>query len=55
MIDFIITSIQFDNEKKDSGELYIDDAPGKTWTLSRRYITEKEKDNYINRDETKAD
>ena len=55
MIDFIITSIQFDNEKKDSGELYIDDAPGETWTLSRRYITEKEKDNYINRDETKAD
>ena len=38
MVDFIITNIKWDDEKRKSGEFYIADAPGKVWKLIRRYI-----------------
>lgn len=41
MVDFVITNIKWDNEKKDSGEFYISDAPNKVWKLIRRYIPKK--------------
>lgn len=39
MKDFVITNIQWDDETEKSGEIYITDAPGKTWTLKRLYMT----------------
>ena len=40
--DFVITDIDWDNESKAGGDVYIADAPGKELTLSRLYITEEE-------------
>ena len=34
---------QFDEEKQ-SGEVYVTDAPGKTWTLSRLYMIKEDAD-----------
>lgn len=42
MQDFIITNIKWDDADKKSCEVYIANAPGKTWTLSRMYVTEGE-------------
>lgn len=46
MNGFIITSIDWDDDRKKGAELYIKDAPGKQWTLSRKYITEDEAYNH---------
>lgn len=43
MKDFIITSIEWDDESKPSGEVYVaDDVNGKSWVLVRKYLTVKE-------------
>lgn len=43
MSDFIITSIEWDDESKTSGEVYIvDEVSGKSWVLIREYLTVKE-------------
>lgn len=42
MQDFVVTNIQWDDEKKRSGEVYLSDAPDKVWTLQRRYMTKDE-------------
>lgn len=40
MRDFIITSVEWDDESKTSGEIYIaDEASGKSWVLIRKYLT----------------
>ena len=41
MSDMVVTNIQWDNETRQCGEVYISDAPGKTWTLKRLYITKE--------------
>lgn len=40
--DFVITNIDWDDESKEGGDVYIADAPGKVLTLSRLYITEED-------------
>lgn len=43
MRDFIITNIEWDDESKTSGEVYIaDGAMGDSWVLVRKYLTVKE-------------
>ena len=43
MRDFIITNIEWDDESKTSGEVYIaDEAMGDSWVLVRKYLTVKE-------------
>lgn len=42
LVDLIITNVEWDNDKKTSGEMYVTDAPGKTWRLIRQYITAEE-------------
>lgn len=42
MQDFVVTNIEWDDESKRSGEVYLADAPGKVWTLQRRYMTKEE-------------
>ena len=44
MWDFVVIDIEWEDEKRRSGEVYIADAPGKTWTLKRLYITKQEAD-----------
>ena len=45
MKDFIITSIEWDDESKTSGEVYVaDDVNGKSWVLVRKYLTVKEEE-----------
>ena len=44
MVDLMMKSIEWDDDTKQSGELYITDSPGKTWELKRRFITEKDAD-----------
>ena len=40
MYDLVMTNIEWDNENQTEGEMYVADAPGKTWILKRLYITE---------------
>ena len=43
MRDFIITNIEWDDESKTSGEVYIaDEVMGISWVLIRKYMTVKE-------------
>lgn len=42
MEELCVTNIEWDDEEKQSGELYVTDAPGKTWTLSRLYMTKED-------------
>ena len=42
MEELFVTNIEWDDEEKQSGELYVTDAPGKTWTLSRLYMTKED-------------
>lgn len=43
MRDFIITNIEWDDESKTSGEVYIAyEAMGDSWVLVRKYLTVKE-------------
>lgn len=44
MRDFVVTDIEWEDENRRSGEVYIVDAPGKTWTLKRLYITKQDAD-----------
>jgi hypothetical protein len=37
--NIVITNIEWDDETKQSGEVYITDDPDKAWTLSRKYMT----------------
>ena len=46
MNDFFVTNIEWDNEEKDSAEIYISDVPDKQWALTRLYMTETDMDNY---------
>lgn len=41
MNDMVVTNIQWDDETRQSGEVYISDAEGKMWTLKRLYITKE--------------
>lgn len=41
LCDFSIENIEWDDDTKKSGEFYIKDAPGKTWTVSRLFMTKK--------------
>lgn len=40
--DFVISNIEWDDEKNQGCEVYITDAPGRVLTLSRLYITQEE-------------
>ncbi len=42
MMDLIVSNIRWDDETKRSGEIYILDAPGRTWKLKRMYMTRKD-------------
>lgn len=42
MEELFVTNIEWDDAEKQSGELYVTDAPGKTWTLSRLYMTKED-------------
>lgn len=43
MRDFIITSVEWDDESKTAGNLYIaDEASGKSWVFIRKYLTARE-------------
>lgn len=42
MKDFIITNIVWDDEKKESGAVYITDKPDRAWTLNQKYMTEEQ-------------
>lgn len=44
MSDMVVTNIQWEDETRQCGEVYITDAPGKTWTLKRLYITKETAD-----------
>lgn len=48
MRDFLITNVQWDDNKKKAGEFYITDAIEKTWTLSRLYLTKDEVQTFKN-------
>lgn len=57
MRDFIITSVEWDDELKTAGNLYIaDEASGKSWVLIRKYLTAREaemrKEKYESKDIT---
>ncbi len=40
MSGFIITNIEWDDESRTSGEMYIaDEVNGESWVLSRKYLT----------------
>lgn len=42
MVGFVMTNVEWDNDKKTSGEIYIVDASEKAWRLIRKYITKEE-------------
>ena len=50
MEDFIITNIEWNDAEKQRGEIYIADAPGKTWTLKRLYMTKENADKIQNKE-----
>lgn len=43
MSDFVITNIEWDEEKRTSGEVYISDSIDGIWKLSRKYMTKEQK------------
>lgn len=45
-VDLIITNVEWDNDQKSGGEIYVADAPEKTWKLIRKYITVEEAEKY---------
>lgn len=49
MQDFIVTNIEWDDDSKQSGEVYLSDAPGKQWALARKYVTKKEASKILQR------
>ena len=53
MKDLIMTNIEWDDEEKQNGEIYVSDAPGKTWTLKRLYMTKDDIDKLKEKHETK--
>lgn len=53
MNDMIVTNIQWDDETKKSGDVYISDAPGKTWTLKRLYMTEDQMNKFTKENKNK--
>ena len=46
MQDFIITNIEWDDEKKERAEVYISDVPDKQWRLTRLYMTEADMEEF---------
>lgn len=52
MEELVITNIEWDDEEKQSGDIYVTDAPGKTWTLSRLYVTKEDADRLKEQQET---
>lgn len=44
MTDIMITNIEWDDEEKKSGEVYVTDAPSKVWELKRLYLTKEDAD-----------
>lgn len=52
MEELVITNIEWDDEEKQSGEVYVTDAPGKTWTLSRLYMIKEDADRLKEQQET---
>ena len=46
MKDFVITNIEWDNEKQESGEVYISDVQGKQWSLARLYMTKEQAEEF---------
>ena len=46
MQDFIITNIEWDDEKKGTAEVYISDVPDKQWRLTRLYMTEADMEEF---------
>ena len=42
MDGFVISDVDWDDHKMQTGEIYITDGPAGPWTLTRMYITEKE-------------
>lgn len=46
MEDLIVTNIEWKDKTKQKGEVYVTDAPGKTWTLKRLYLTKEKADEF---------
>lgn len=46
MKDFVITNIEWDNEKQESGEVYISDVQDKQWSLTRLYMTKEQAEEF---------
>lgn len=44
MTDLVMTNIEWDDEKKKNGEIYVVDAPGTVWKLKRLYMTKEDAD-----------
>ena len=44
MTDLVMTNIEWDDEEKQNGEIYVADAPGKVWELKRLYMTKEDAD-----------
>ncbi len=42
--NMVITSVEWDDEKKKSGEIYVADPIGNKWKLYRKYMTEEQRD-----------
>ena len=39
LINMVITNIVWDNDNKNSGEVYVSDPIGSKWRLYRKYMT----------------
>lgn len=46
MTDLVMTNIEWDDEEKQNGEIYVADAPGKVWKLKRLYMTKEDAEKY---------
>lgn len=44
MTDLVMTNIEWDDEERQNGEIYVADAPGKVWKLKRLYMTKEDVD-----------
>lgn len=42
MVDLVLTNIEWEDEEKQNGEIYVSDAPGKRWQLRRQYMTKED-------------
>lgn len=42
MEDLVITNIEWDDDEKQNGEIYVSDASEKIWTLKRLYMTKED-------------